>query len=53
MLSSTFEWKSIGVLHVNDPYANDYVEGLRRNGPSNGINVAAQFSIEVKACTRD
>ena len=44
---SSFGWQTIGVLHVNDPYANDYVEGLRRNGPSNGLNVATSFAIQA------
>ena len=38
-LIANFGWKNIGVLHVNDDYANAYARGMRDNGAAAGVQV--------------
>ena len=42
-----FGWASIGVVHVNDAYANAYAEGLRENAPEANVRVVATASFEA------
>ena len=43
-LIASFGWTNIGVIHVNDDYANAYARGMRDNSPSAGGTVAASAS---------
>ena len=43
-LIANFGWKNIGVIHVNDDYANAYARGMRDNAADSGMTVRASAS---------
>jgi len=48
---ASFGWRNIGVLHVNDDYANNYARGLRDNSKDYGVTVVA--SADYQTNTRE
>ena len=50
-LISSFGWANVGVLHVNDDYANNYASGLRDNSRDSGVAVLASASFTQNDAT--
>ena len=48
-LIAGYGWSNIGVMHVNDDYANNYARGMRDNSPTFGVTVVATASYTTNA----
>jgi ABC-type branched-subunit amino acid transport system substrate-binding protein len=48
---SHYGWGNIGVLHVNDDYANSYARGMRDNSAAAGVTVVTTISYTSNVAT--